>query len=97
MRTFRPDQSPGVAPEPQLLRDPISDFCTRFELTPRQRRIFALLVDGLAPKEIADRLSISHVTIRRHAEDIYRKCGLRSQRETLAFFARTMIAADPAR
>jgi|ERR1017187_2200363 DNA-binding NarL/FixJ family response regulator len=87
-------ESSVIAPGPHLLRNSIADFCTRFGLTPRQRAIFALLVEGLAPKEIADRLSISNVTIRRHAEDIYRKCAMRSQRETLALFARTVMALD---
>src|ERR1035438_10697329 len=74
-------ESSVIAPGPHLLRNSIADFCTRFGLTPRQRAIFALLVEGLAPKEIADRLSISNVTIRRHAEDIDRKCAMRRQRE----------------
>jgi DNA-binding NarL/FixJ family response regulator len=53
--------------------------------------VFALLVHGVAPKDMAALLRISHTTVRRHAEDVYRKCGVRSQRETLALFARTIM------
>jgi LuxR family maltose regulon positive regulatory protein len=71
--------------------DPVTVFCHAFRLTPRQRTVFALLIDGLSQKSIAVRLSLAPTTIRRHAEDIYRKCGMGNQRETLAFFARTVL------
>jgi DNA-binding NarL/FixJ family response regulator len=63
-------------------------------LTPAQSRVFALLVGGLAPKDIAQHLRVSHTTVRRHAEDIHRKCGVRSQRETLALFARGIMGLE---
>lgn len=71
--------------------DDFGGFARRFNLTTRQRDIFAMLIEGLAPKEMAHRLAISHVTVRRHAEEIYRRCGTSNQRETLALFARTVM------
>jgi DNA-binding CsgD family transcriptional regulator len=74
--------------------DRVAVFSTKFGLTPAQRRVFTMLVEGLAPKEIAAHLRVSHTTVRRHAEDIHRKCGVSSQRETLALFARTMMDSE---
>lgn len=68
--------------------DVVQEFCDHFELTPRQRSIFTMLVAGVSPKEIACRLSLSHVTIRRHSGEIYKRCGTRNFRETLAMYAR---------
>lgn len=79
---------------PRDLEDPIAYFSHRFGLTAAQRRVFAMLVRGMAPKEIATLLSVTHATVRRHAEDVYRKCGMRSQRETLALFARTIMGVE---
>ena len=55
--------------------DALTKFCDQFKLTPRQRSIFMMILSGLSPKEIASRLSVSHVTIRRHAGEMYRRCG----------------------
>jgi DNA-binding NarL/FixJ family response regulator len=63
------------------------------ELSHRQRQLLSLLVSGSAHKEIARHLALSPVTIRRHAEDIYRKCGVRNQRELLALVARAAVMA----
>ena len=68
--------------------DAVQEFCDHFELSRRQRSIFTMLVAGVSPKEIACRLSLSHVTIRRHAGEIYKRCGTRNFRETLAMYAR---------
>ena len=70
-----------------------SEFCRTFRLTPRQTSILTMLIEGMAPKEMAERLSLSPVTVRRHSEEICRRCGVSNQRELLAFFARSMIAA----
>jgi DNA-binding CsgD family transcriptional regulator len=99
---------PGLSPRVEAVRsrldetfsrkaerlDRIAVFSTKFGLTPAQRRVFTMLVEGLAPKEIAAHLRVSHTTVRRHAEDIHRKCGVSSQRETLALFARTMMDSE---
>jgi DNA-binding NarL/FixJ family response regulator len=71
-------------------------FSRRFRLTSRQEDVFFMLVAGLSPKEIAHELAISPVTVRRHAEEIYRRCGTTNQRETLALLARVVMLAHAA-
>lgn len=68
-----------------------ASFMDRYRMTPRQRVVFALLLEGAAPKEIGARLDIAHVTVRRHAQEIYRRCGVQGQRELLAHFANTLL------
>lgn len=46
------------------------------ELTPRQWEVLSLLADRLSTAEIADRLTVSPVTVRRHASTIQRKLGV---------------------
>ncbi|MEZ4532534.1 MAG: LuxR C-terminal-related transcriptional regulator [Thermomicrobiales bacterium] len=46
------------------------------QLSPREREVLDLLVDGLTDREIADRLFISRSTASRHVEAILRKLGV---------------------
>jgi DNA-binding NarL/FixJ family response regulator len=46
-------------------------------LSPREKTIVKLLVEGKTPKEIADLLYISVFTVRRHRENIMRKLNLK--------------------
>jgi DNA-binding NarL/FixJ family response regulator len=71
-----------------------TEFCRTFKLTPRQTSVLGMLIEGMAPKEMAERLALSPVTVRRHSEEMCRRCGVSNQRELLAFFARSIIAAD---
>jgi FixJ family two-component response regulator len=47
-------------------------------LTPRQRDVMALIVDGLVTKQIAARLNISEVTIKIHRKEVMAKMQARS-------------------
>jgi ATP/maltotriose-dependent transcriptional regulator MalT len=64
-------------------------------LSGREQQILALLADRLSNKEIASQLSISTVTVKRHAANIYQKLGVHSRRQAVAkaaglgMFART--------
>lgn len=53
------------------------------ELTPREWDVLDLLRAGLATREIAGRLFVSPVTVRRHRSDIFRKLGVSSLEEAL--------------
>jgi DNA-binding CsgD family transcriptional regulator len=54
-------------------------------LSPREREVVEWLLAGLRPTIIAARVSISHHTVRNHLKHIFRKLGVRSQIELLAF------------
>jgi len=74
--------SPGIArkvvehfaPKPKD-RDPL--------LTERQQEIVQCIVDGLSYKMIADRLQISHDTVRTHIMHIYRALNINSKGELI--------------
>jgi two-component system nitrate/nitrite response regulator NarL len=53
------------------------------DLTAREGQVLELLSDGHTTREIADRLAISEVTVRRHVGALLRKLKVRSRREAL--------------
>ena len=57
-------------------------------LTPRELDVLALLAQGLTNKEIAQRLVISHGTVRQHAYNLYQKLQVKSRQQAV------MKAAD---
>src|SRR5262245_48511837 len=69
-------------------------FCDHNALSLRQREILLLLLGGLDPKTIATHLRLAPSTVRRHAIEMYRKCGVTSQREVLAMVARIGFAPE---
>lgn len=58
------------------------------ELTPREREILALLVNGHRYREIATALAISLDTVRTHIRHIYEKMQVRSRTEATARYLR---------
>jgi DNA-binding CsgD family transcriptional regulator len=50
-------------------------------LTPREREVLDLLVQGLAGKHIAHELAISLETVNKHLQSLYRKCGVTGRDE----------------
>jgi DNA-binding CsgD family transcriptional regulator len=71
-----------------LATDAAQAFADRFQLTAREREVFASLAVGKSQKETAAELGIAESTVRFHAVGSYAKCGVQNQREMLAFFAR---------
>lgn len=58
-------------------------------LTDRENQVLQLLADGLLYKEIADRLFISHGTVRQHIHNIYEKLHVSNRTEAVnRFFER---------
>ena len=53
-------------------------------LTPREQEILALMIQGADNRTVAERLSISYVTVRTHVRSILAKLGARSQLEAVA-------------
>jgi DNA-binding NarL/FixJ family response regulator len=56
----------------------------RAELTGREFEVLAMLCDGLSNAAIAERLSISPVTVRRHTSSVVQKLGARDRDEAVA-------------
>lgn len=59
---------------------------TRWELTPAEREVALLLLQGLGHKEIAARTGRSERTVRQHAVSVYDKSGQSGRAELAGFF-----------
>jgi DNA-binding NarL/FixJ family response regulator len=57
---------------------------TRVELTRREWEVLDLLCDRLVTRQIAERLSVSPVTVRRHISEIVRKLGVDNRAQAVA-------------
>jgi len=54
-------------------------------LSPRERAILALLAEGLANAEIAERLAISEKTVRNHVSNVFDKLGVWTRAQAIVF------------
>ena len=61
-------------------------------LTPREREVLGLLVEGRRPSEIADLLCITRKTASTHIDHIMAKLGAHTQAQAIAFAVRDNIA-----
>ena len=66
----------------------------RDALTPSERRVAALAVEGLSNREIAESLWVTRKTVELHLGNAYAKLGIRSRRQLPPELAAS--AADPA-
>ena len=94
LKTARPDEivaaiheaasggspmSPAVAASVVKLLAKLTKPATPVALSPREREMLALIVEGLTAKEMADRLEVSIHTIDTHTRHLFRKLGVRSR------------------
>lgn len=61
------------------------------DLTPREREVLTLMVDGLTNPEIADRLSISRATATAHVSHILNKLGVSNRAEAIVLAVRNKL------
>jgi DNA-binding CsgD family transcriptional regulator len=54
----------------------LDELASEYRLTPRELTVLALLAEPLLPTAIARRLGISHRTVHKHIENLYRKLGV---------------------
>ena len=64
----------GAEPDP----DPAAE-ARLAELSPREREVLLLLVEGISNREVADRLFVSEATVKTHVMAVLRKLGLRDR------------------
>ena len=77
---------PTLAPEAvqALVAPPPADLAAEYDLTPREREVLALMVEGLHNPEIADRLVISRATAKAHVSNVLSKLGVSNRAEAVA-------------
>lgn len=59
-------------------------------ISEREKQVIKLLSSGLSEKEIADRLCISHKTVRNHMDNIRRKLCVNKNTEIIAYYVATL-------
>lgn len=65
-------------------------------LSAREREVMHLLAHGLSSAEVAERLHISHPTVRTHLQNAMRKLGARTRAHAIGILAGTSTGADDA-
>lgn len=69
--------------------EPKEQHFKNYALTKREQEIALVLIKGSSYKQIAEELHISLPTVKTHASNIYKKCGVRSRSEL------TMLLINP--
>jgi DNA-binding NarL/FixJ family response regulator len=64
------------------------------ELTPREREVLALVVDGLANKQIARRMGISEKTVKGHLTNLFQRIGVADRTQAALWAERTGALRD---
>jgi DNA-binding NarL/FixJ family response regulator len=76
--------SPMIAASVVKLLANLTKPTTPVSLSPREREMLALIVEGLTAKEIADRLGVSIHTIDTHTRHLFKKLDVRSRAAAVA-------------
>ena len=66
-------------------------------LSRREADVLQLMADGASTQEIAERLHLSHHTVRNHVQHIFARLGAHSKLEAVAIGLRRGLVAPPRR
>ena len=70
----------------ELSADNIDHFITNLiTLTPREKEVFNLYLEGYSGKEIVEKLGFSNNALKFHNKNIYAKLGVTSRKELLKY------------
>lgn len=72
-------------------RSPDPEEAKIASLTPREREVIALVVEGLRNRDVASRLSISEATVRHHLTSIFAKLGVADRTELVIYSYRNRL------
>lgn len=75
---------PDSPKEPVSLTQLFDSRIEKLDLSNREREVFREVFSGRDYLEIANRLFVSHETIRSHVKAIYRKLGVKTRAEAIA-------------
>jgi len=76
--------SPLIAASVVKLLAKLTKTTTPVSLSPREREMLVMIVEGLTAKEIADRLGVSIHTINTHTRHLFKKLDVRSRAAAVA-------------
>jgi DNA-binding NarL/FixJ family response regulator len=65
-----------------------------YRLTERQRAVVCLLVNGLSPREIAERLCLSEHTVHEHIRQVCERLGVHNRAQLVVLAVRSRLC-DP--
>jgi DNA-binding NarL/FixJ family response regulator len=77
-----------------LLADRRSRSSSQVELSPREREVLQLVIDGLANKQIARRLGISEKTVKGHLTNVFQRIGVTDRTQAALWAERTGALRD---
>ena len=77
-----------------LLADRRSRASSDVELSPREREVLQLVLDGLANKQIARRLGISEKTVKGHLTNLFQRIGVTDRTQAALWAERTGALRD---
>ncbi len=62
---------------------------------PRDKQLYTLILEGLANKEIAVRMGLTHATVKTYVRDLYKKLDVKSREELMALEIRRLKPEAP--